>query len=136
MSRAAKPSRRTSPSASRTRPWTKSLTADPLSKKFGVEVVFDNPDGALRPGTFGDLVFEVQSHENALVVPQIAVLENSYVFVVEGGKAVKKNLALGIQNTTMIEVLDGLAEGALVVVEGNFGLEEGIAVQVLEEVKK
>ena len=112
------------------------LTADPLNKKFGVEVVIDNPDAALRPGTFGDLAFEVQSHEGALVVPQIAVLENAYVFVVEGGKAVRKNVALGIQNTTMIEVLDGLAAGADVVVEGNFGLEEGAAVQVLEEVSK
>jgi RND family efflux transporter MFP subunit len=112
------------------------LTADPSSKKFGVEAVFDNPDAVLRPGTFGDLVFEVQSHENALVVPQKAILENTYVFIAEGGKALKKNVALGLQNTTMIEVLDGLAEGALVVVEGNFGLEEGAAVQVLEEVKK
>ena len=112
------------------------LTADPLNKKFGVEVVIDNPDAALRPGTFGDLAFEVQSHEDALVVPQIAVLENAYVFVVEGGKAVRKNVALGIQNTTMVEVLDGLAAGADVVVEGNFGLEEGAAVQVLEEVSK
>lgn len=112
------------------------LTADPLNKKFGVEVVIDNPDAALRPGTFGDLVFEVQSHENALVVPQKAILENTYVFIVEGGKAVKKNVAIGLQNTTMVEVLDGLAEGALVVVEGNFGLEEGSAIQVLEEVKK
>jgi RND family efflux transporter MFP subunit len=112
------------------------LTADPQSKKFGVEVIFDNPESALRPGTFGDLVFEVQSHENALVVPQKAVLENSYVFVAEGGKAVKKNITMGLQNATMVEVLDGLAEGALVVVEGNFGLEEGATVQVLEEVKK
>jgi RND family efflux transporter MFP subunit len=112
------------------------LTADPLNKKFGVEVVIDNPDAALRPGTFGDLVFEVQSHENALVVPQKAILENAYVFIVEGGKAVKKNVSMGLQNTTMIEVLEGLAEGAPVVVEGNFGLEEGAAVQVLEEVKK
>lgn len=112
------------------------LTADPLNKKFGVEVVIDNPDAALRPGTFGNLAFEVESHEDALVVPQIAILENAYVFVVEGGKAVRKNVALGIQNTTMIEVLDGLAAGADVVVEGNFGLEEGAAVQVLEEVSK
>jgi RND family efflux transporter MFP subunit len=110
------------------------LTADPQSKKFEVEVAIDNPDGALRPGTFGDLVFEVQSRENALVVPQIAVLENAYVFVVEGGKAVRKNVTLGLQNTAMVEVLDGLAEGDAVVVEGNFGLEEGAAVQVLEEV--
>ena len=111
------------------------LTADPLSKKFSVETVFDNPDGVLRPGTFGDVVFELESHENALVVPQKAVLENSYVFVVEGGKAVKKTVALGLQNTTMIEVLNGLSEGVPVVVEGNYGLEQGSAVEVLEEVK-
>jgi RND family efflux transporter MFP subunit len=111
------------------------LTADPQSKKFGVEVHVANPDAALRPGTFGDLVFELQSHENALVVPQRAVLENGYVFVVENGKAVKKTVSLGLQNTTMIEILDGLAEGAAVVVDGNYGLEEGSAVQVLEEVK-
>jgi RND family efflux transporter MFP subunit len=111
------------------------LTADPMSKKFGVEVAFDNPEAVLRPGTFGNLVFEVQSRANALVVPQIAVLENTYVFVAEGGKAVRKNVTLGLQNTTMVEILDGLAEGAPVIVEGNFGLEDGAAVQVLEEVK-
>jgi len=112
------------------------LAADPLNKKFGVEAAFDNPEGLLRPGTFGDIIFEVQSRENALVVPQKAVLENSYVFVVENGKAVKKAVSLGLQNTTMIEILDGLAEGASVVVEGNYGLEDGAAVQILEEVKQ
>jgi RND family efflux transporter MFP subunit len=112
------------------------LTADPMNKKFGVEVYVPNPDAALRPGTFGDLIFEVESHENALVVPQSAILENTYVFVAEGGKAVRKNVKLGLQNTTMIEVLSGLAEGDPVVVEGNYGLEDGAALQVLEEVKK
>jgi RND family efflux transporter MFP subunit len=112
------------------------LTADPQSKKFGVEVAVDNPDGLLRPGTFGDIVFEIESHDNALVVPQSAVLENTYVFVVEGGKAVRKNVKLGLQNTAMLEVLNGLAEGDAVIVDGNYGLEEGAAVQVLEEVKQ
>jgi len=112
------------------------LTADPQNKKFGVEVHVANPDAALRPGTFGDLVFEVQSHENALVVPQAAILENTYVFVAEGGKAVRRNVTLGIENTTMIEILDGLRDGEAVVVEGNYGLEDGSPVQVLEEVKK
>jgi RND family efflux transporter MFP subunit len=112
------------------------LTADPLNKKFSVEAVFDNPEGLLRPGTFGDVLFELESHENALVVPQKAILENGYVFVVEGGKAVKKAVALGLQNTTMVEVLDGLAEGLPVVVDGNYGLEEGAPVQVLEEVRQ
>lgn len=112
------------------------LTADPQNKKFGVEVHVDNPDASLRPGTFGDLVFEVATRDNALVVPQAAILENSYVFVVEGNKAVRKNVTLGLQNTTMVEVLSGLAEGESVIADGNYGLEAGAAVQVLEEVKK
>lgn len=112
------------------------LTADPQTKKFGVEVHVPNPDAALRPGTFGDLVFEVASHDNALVVPQTAILEGSYVFVVEGGKAVRKNVALGLQNTTMVEILSGLSAGDAVVAEGNYGLEDGSPVQVLAEVQK
>ena len=112
------------------------LTADPLSKRFGVEAVFENPDLVLRPGTFGDIVFEVLSHENALVVPQRAVLSHSYVFVVEDGKAVRKEVATGLQDVVMVEILTGLEEGDLVIVEGNYGLEAGAEVEVSEEVKR
>lgn len=112
------------------------LTADPLSKKFSVEAVFPNSDHALRPGTFGDVVFEVQSHENALVIPQRAVLSRSYVFVVEGGKAIRKDISLGLQNTVMVEILTGLRDGELVIVDGNYGLEAGAEVEVLEEVTR
>ena len=67
-------------------------------------------------------------------MPQKAVLENSYVFIVKNGKAVKKPVTLGIQNTSMVEIVDGLSEGESVVVEGNYGLEDGATVSVLEEV--
>ena len=112
------------------------LAADPQTKKFGIEVSVDNPDQVLRPGTFGEIVIEVQSHENALVVPQKAVLENSYVFIAQDGKAAKKEIALGLQNTTMVEVNSGIAEGDLVIVEGNFGLEDGAPVEVTADVKQ
>ena len=105
-------------------------TADPLSKKFRVEVTADNPGLALRPGTFGSVEFEVTSHENALAVAQKAVFDNKYVYVVEGGKALKREIMLGLKNTTMIEVLDGLKEGDQVIVEGAFGLIDGTAVEI------
>lgn len=105
-------------------------TADPLSKKFRVEVQVDNRDRVIRPGTFGTVVFEIQSRENALAVPQKAVLEDKYVFVVEGGKAVRREAVFGLRNTTMIEVLGGLTEGEQVVIEGNYGLIEGSPVEI------
>ncbi len=111
------------------------LAADPLTKKFGVDVAVDNQDLVLRPGTFGEIVLEVSTHEDALVVPQKAILSNKYLFIVEDGKAVKREVTLGLQNSTMVEITRGLDEGDRVVVEGNFGLEEGAAVDIISEVK-
>ncbi|MBM3310019.1 MAG: efflux RND transporter periplasmic adaptor subunit [Candidatus Aminicenantes bacterium] len=105
-------------------------SADPLSKKFRVEVTAPNPERTLRPGTFGSVEFEVVSHENALAVPQKTVFENKYVYLVEGGKAVKREVVLGLKNTTMIEVLSGLQEGEVVIVEGAFGLADGTPVEI------
>jgi multidrug efflux pump subunit AcrA (membrane-fusion protein) len=108
------------------------LAADPLSKKFGVEIQLSNPELLLKPNTFGDVTLEVSSQENALVIPQLAVLENRFVFVVDGGKALKREITIGLQDTSLLEVLQGLREGDLVVVEGNYGLDEGAEIEVKE----
>jgi len=106
------------------------LAADALSKKFQVEIMADNPGMVLRPGTFGSVIFEVNSHDNALAVNQKAVLSDAFVYVVENGKAVKRPVVLGLKNTTMIEVIEGLKEGEQVIIEGNYGLVEGSPVEI------
>lgn len=111
------------------------LAADPQTKKFGVEVGVDNRDLLLRPGTFGEVVLEVSTHEDALVVPQKAILDNNHVFIAQDGKAVKREVTLGLQNASLIEIHSGLAEGDLVIVEGNFGLEDGASIEITGEVK-
>lgn len=113
-----------------------SSMADPQTKKFKVEAVVENPELILKPGTFGRVTIEVSSRENSLAVPQKAILENSYVMVVENGKAVKRTVTTGIKNTDLVEIISGLSEGDLVVVEGNFGLADGTPVNVEGEVEK
>jgi RND family efflux transporter MFP subunit len=112
------------------------LAADSQTKNFGIEVAVDNPDLVLRPGTFGEIILEVQTHEGTLVVPQKAILENSYLFVAQDGKAAKKTVTMGIQNTTLVEILSGVKEGDLVIAEGNFGLEDGAPIEITSEVQK
>jgi RND family efflux transporter MFP subunit len=107
------------------------MTADPMNRKFKVEVIADNPDLILRPNTFGEITLEISTHEDALVIPQKAVLENKFVFVVQEDNVVqKREVSIGLQNTDMLEVLEGLSEGERVVVEGNFGLEDGIVIEI------
>jgi RND family efflux transporter MFP subunit len=111
------------------------LTADPLTKKFKVEITIDNSDLVLRPNTFGEITLEVSTHENALAIPQKAVLENKYVFLAQGDVAQRREVSLGLQNSELVEVTGGLKEGDVVVVEGNFGLEDGARIKI-EEVSK
>jgi RND family efflux transporter MFP subunit len=105
-------------------------TADAAAKKFRIEVLVENAGRSIRPGTFATVVFEVQSHQNALAVPLKAVLAGKYVFVAENGKAVRREVVPGLKNTTMIEIVGGLKEGESVIVEGNFGLIEGSTVEI------
>jgi RND family efflux transporter MFP subunit len=112
------------------------LTADPMTRKFGVRITAENPELLLRPNTFGEVTLEITTHEDALVIPQIAVLENKYVFVAqEDNTVVRKEISLGLQNTDLVEVLTGVQEGELVVVEGNYGLDEGARIEVKEVIQ-
>ena len=108
------------------------LAADILTKKFRVEVQVNNPDFVLRPNTFGEVVFEVEIHENIIAVPQKAVVDNKFVFVAKGDKAEKRDVVLGIQNAEMVEIVSGLLEGDLVIVEGNYSMDDGTEIEIKE----
>lgn len=112
------------------------MTADPMTRKFRVQIVADNSGLELRPNTFGEVILEINTHEDVLVIPQKAVLENRYVFVAGDDDTVaKKEISLGLQNTEMVEVISGIEEGDLVIVEGNYGLEDGAKIAVKEVVQ-
>ena len=112
------------------------LAADPLTKNFGIEVTADNPDLALRPGTFGEISIEVESRESALAVPQKAIVDQGFLFVAQDGKAVKRAVKLGLQTAESVEILSGLEEGESVIIAGNYSLEDGAPIQVNGEVEK
>lgn len=88
----------------------------------------------LRPGMFASVFLEVETRENALVVPKAALaldaLEDT-VFVVANGIAERRTLKLGFRNSDSMEVLEGLQEGDQVVVVGQDGLSEGTPLEIL-----
>jgi RND family efflux transporter MFP subunit len=113
-----------------------SKAADPTTKKFHVEVAADNPEWMLRPNTFGEILIEVNSHEDALVVAQKAIIDNTFLFVVnEDNTVTRKEVTLGLQNTLLVEITAGLESGEIVVIEGNYGLEDGEKIKIRESVQ-
>jgi RND family efflux transporter MFP subunit len=112
------------------------LTADPTTKKFHVEVTADNPGLMLRPNTFGEITIEVSSHEDALVIPQNAILENKFVFIVNVDNTVRRQeVTIGLENTDMVEILDGIEFGDRIVVEGSYGLDNGTKIAFKEVIQ-
>jgi len=70
------------------------------------------------------------------VIPRAALLDDgdeSAVYTVRDGKAVRVPVELGYIDGNLIEVRSGLEDGAPVVTAGKIALREGSAVQVIGE---
>ncbi len=81
------------------------------------------PDGSAapdpRPGMSAIVRLTVREVENVLVVPTSAVVssgQDSTVWVVENGRAVRRTVVLGAEGEASVEVRSGLAEGDRIVV--------------------
>jgi membrane fusion protein, multidrug efflux system len=90
-----------------------------------------NPNGELVDGQLVQVAVESGKPEERVVVPQAALIADqlgTYVFAIEDGKAVVKRLKLGPAKGGSVVVLEGLAGGEMVVVQGVQGLRSGAVV--------
>lgn len=117
--------------------WVESVepAASLQTRLFGVRIRVDNPDLALKPGMSGTVSVSVERRESAVAVPTEAVTTSSgstYVYVVEGGRAQRRPVEVGLQGEGWTEVLRGVEPGEVVVVAGHALLFDGAPVAVLE----
>ena len=117
---------------------TVSSRVDPVTRAVAVRAHIPNDDGALRPGML--LTVQLASRERVtLVVPEGAVFQiqdRAYVFAVDGERiARQRQVRLGARRFGIVEILDGLDEGELVVSEGIVKLRDGSRVRFSSESK-
>jgi membrane fusion protein (multidrug efflux system) len=87
-----------------------------------IAAAFPNPDSVLRPGGYGRVRMKVGDNQNALLVPQPAVMEvqSDYMVIVIGpdNKARFRPVKMGDRVGPNWVVSEGLKPGERVVVEG------------------
>lgn len=106
---------------------------DPVSRAFRVRAELPNPEGVLPPGLFMAARVALAARENAVVIPEQAVMAEgraTYVYRVVDGKAERVEVKLGARRVGEVEVLEGLEDGDAVVTEGVQRLRPGVPVQV------
>lgn len=109
------------------------------SRSILVYIQIDNEQGALRMGMFGEAKLTLSKKSDVLFAPQSAVqIENGapVVYAVEDGRLVKKPIKVGISgengNGNAVEIVEGLAQNALIVRNNLGSFQTGTPVKVAE----
>ncbi len=108
---------------------------DEQTRAAKVRIRVVNASGKLKAGMFvqGELLTGV--NDRALVIPGSALYRNdrseksSYVFVLENGKAAMRNVQIGCESDSVLEITGGLKAGDRVIVEQNIEIAEGVQIE-------
>jgi membrane fusion protein, multidrug efflux system len=103
---------------------------DPVSRAIVVRAEITNEDNRLKPGMFMTVKL-VKSSAPALLIPEQALVpegERKFVFLVRDGKAARSEVQTGRRRPGEVEVLRGVVEGDVVIVEGTQKVREGVEV--------
>ena len=103
---------------------------------FRLKARFDDETAALWPGQFVNARLDLGDLADAIVVPTRAVQRSAagaYVFVVAAdGRVAQRAIEQGLVQLGATEVRSGLAAGEIVVVDGQYRLEDGARAVVTE----
>jgi membrane fusion protein (multidrug efflux system) len=105
---------------------------DPATRSVTVRALLPNPQGLLKPGMFLTVRLS-RGAVDAVMLPEQALVPEQgdmFVFVVKDDVAEKRLVRIGQRRVGDVQVVDGLAEGELVVTEGTQKLRDGAAVRL------
>jgi len=108
-----------------------------LSRLFELELMVPNPDARILPGMFARVELVKHVFNRALSVPLYAIITEGnerFVFLEEQGRAVKRRVTLGTLIDWRVHITSGLKAGEKVIVVGHRLLDDGQAVEVIENV--
>ena len=108
---------------------------DPVKRNYGVKIRLDNPEGQIKSGMFAEVVVNTINKDNAVCVPTNAIVPKgarSVVYVVdEENRAREREVEIGIENTTYVEIIKGVSVGEEVITKGSTLVAEGTLVRVI-----
>ncbi|MDR1970288.1 MAG: efflux RND transporter periplasmic adaptor subunit [Treponema sp.] len=109
---------------------------DPASRTLRIRLRFNSRDSRVRAGMFATVSLVTNTRRDVPVIPREAVI-NTYgswiVFVVDDRNIARRRvITLGLENETLIEVLDGLELGDRVVSAGQNFLSDGDPVRIVD----
>jgi membrane fusion protein (multidrug efflux system) len=107
---------------------------DAAGRSIVIRAVVRNSDTSLRPGMFARVRLITRDAQNALVIPEQAIVpqgDEQYVFRVADGRAGRVKIEVGQRRDGNVEVLKGLAANDTVVTAGQLKIRDGVPVTLV-----
>lgn len=110
---------------------------DVSGRSLLVRALVPNKDQRLRPGLFARVSVLLQLKEDALTVPEQAIIpqgDSQFVFKIVDGKAALTKVVTGTRREGRVEIVEGLVVGDQVVTAGQLKIRDGSAVSIVAAV--
>jgi RND family efflux transporter MFP subunit len=110
-----------------------SQAVDVSTRTMAVEITIPNPEHMLKPGMFVAVSLIIGERANCITVPTMALLKDekgAFVFIVNGDKALRRDIVIGREQGSNTEILSGLDGSENVVTVGQQFVKDGVAVMV------
>jgi RND family efflux transporter MFP subunit len=108
-----------------------SPSVDEKSRSLMAEAEVPNEKGLLRPGMFARAQIVSDASLQALLVPEksiVSVAGINKVFVIDGARAVERQVKLGIRDGTLVEIIEGIRPGERVITTNTDQLHDGSSI--------
>jgi len=106
------------------------------TRTFKGKLLIDNPQLKLRPGMFVKADIETARRDSAIVISKEIIVSGNRgktVFIVEKGAARDRIITTGLENETMVEVIEGLKKNERVVTKGFETLRNNSKVKIINQ---
>jgi membrane fusion protein (multidrug efflux system) len=107
---------------------------DIAGRSLLVRAIVPNQEQQLRPGLFARVTVLLQLKEDALSVPEQAIVpqgDSQFVFKILDGKVHLTRVVTGTRREGRVEIVEGLSAGDQVVTAGQLKIRDGSAVSVV-----
>ncbi len=106
---------------------------DAVTRTLSVKLSLDGEDPRIRPGMFATTTLITEESRDTLTVPNGAIslyYDQEVVYLLgEGGRARRVEVETGLKSDQETEVLSGLVEGDLIILQGQSKLTDGTLVR-------
>lgn len=106
---------------------------DANSRALRIRAICDNKANKLVPGAYVEVTLKLEKIEDAIMIPTIALvplMNGENVYLINNGRVKLMEIATGIRNEKMIQVISGIQKGDTLAVTGLLALRDGIPVNI------